>query len=337
MVFLKNLLKTSFFLLFGLFFYNFKKGVCGDLLEKHSLSENIKVPFFQSLKNWKKGDSFDSLKKDFEAFKEEKRNVDQKDKAGKTLLFYAAGSGNPFAVNLLLQEGASVDSLNGFYEKTPLMKAVSKGRNSQVIRDLLKCGASREKADKKGFLPVHYALKNKNFYFSSLVYPPLESEGFKELLNPTEKDFLLDKRVKTYLCVKSLEKEKQLSSLTYLVWDFLKDAQEVREDPLFLRIQRLMRKGSENLICAAKIKRLFQSPQTLKIFLEKIQRSENFIVSENAMKKIMPYYSKRKKLSAVEAQVLLSGGSLEKVQTYRDKLSFLENVIFFLALAQISE
>jgi ankyrin repeat protein len=83
-------------------------------------------------------------------------DINRRDDHSKTVLHYAAGSGNWEAVQTLLLRGADVNARDGF-DNTPLHWAVSGGRIEIVRALLVQRNVVVNAVDRNGWTPLHLA------------------------------------------------------------------------------------------------------------------------------------------------------------------------------------
>lgn len=83
-------------------------------------------------------------------------NLNSRDSAGQTPLYYAIFRGYRYGVNLLLEQGAGINVKDND-ENTPLHLAVKKG-NINIVSDLLLNGADLEQSNKYGQTILQYAI-----------------------------------------------------------------------------------------------------------------------------------------------------------------------------------
>ncbi len=85
-------------------------------------------------------------------------NVDRKDTQGRTLLYFAASTGNASLTAVLLVAGANANSSTN-EKRTPLHEALANG-HEEVARQLLCSGSDDSLADHKGITPFQVAITN---------------------------------------------------------------------------------------------------------------------------------------------------------------------------------
>lgn len=95
-------------------------------------------------------------------------NLNSRDSAGQTPLYYAIFRGYRYGVKLLLEQGASIN-VKDDDENTPLHFAVKKG-NIKIVSDLLMKGADLEQSNKYGQTVLQYAIAwNYSVTFEPIV------------------------------------------------------------------------------------------------------------------------------------------------------------------------
>ena len=88
------------------------------------------------------------------------RNVDRRDRAGRTALHYASVEANLDEVATLITAGATVDAREDTGQYTPLMFAAQRDDNVDVVRTLLAAGAAVDLRNSKGETALYISTRS---------------------------------------------------------------------------------------------------------------------------------------------------------------------------------
>jgi ankyrin repeat protein len=94
--------------------------------------------------------------------------IKARDKAGFTVLHYAAYAGLPVVASALIDRGADVNAVSDWIGATPLHLAALKNR-IMVAAVLLDRGAKASRPDKRGRTPRQYALSRGYWLFAAML------------------------------------------------------------------------------------------------------------------------------------------------------------------------
>ncbi len=94
-------------------------------------------------------------------------NLNKKDVNGETALHFAAAKNDPFAIKMLVKEGAEVDAINKVGD-TPLHLAVKEGKAS-AFKELIEQNADVNAKNAAGNPPLHQAIKENHMKFATAL------------------------------------------------------------------------------------------------------------------------------------------------------------------------